>query len=120
MEECKVLRNGQKIAGDVYVADTFLTRLKGLLFKKEMNEDKGLLIRPCSQVHTIGMKFNIDVVFLSNSGEVVHTEIDMEPGSVSPHIKFSNQILELKGGTIRKLSITRGQQMTLEPIEKTQ
>jgi len=117
MEEYRVLRNGQKIAGEVHIANTFAKRLKGLLFKKELNEDRGLLIRPCSQVHTIGMKFNIDVVFLSNSGEVIHTEIDMEPGNISPRIKLCNQILELKGGTIRKLSITRGQQMVLEPSE---
>ena len=118
MELCRVWRDGQEIARNVRIADNFIKRFKGLLFDKELQEEQGLLIVPCSQVHTIGMKFNIDVVFLSKSGEVIHTESDMIPGVIGPHIRNCDRVLELKDGTIRKKRIARGQRIAIDPIKE--
>jgi uncharacterized membrane protein (UPF0127 family) len=46
------------------VADSFFTRLRGLLGRRELSRDEGLLIRPGSSIHTWFMRFPIDVVFL--------------------------------------------------------
>ncbi len=112
----RVLMDGEEIAGRVHIADTFIKRFKGLLFKKVLEEEEGLLINPCSQVHTIGMNFSIDVVFLSTSGEVVHTQADMTPGAVSPFIRNCQQILELKSGIIEKKGIIKGKRIAFDPI----
>lgn len=118
MEMCRVWRDGQEIARNVRIADNFIKRFKGLLFDNELQEEQGLLIVPCSQVHTIGMKFCIDVIFLSKSGEVIHTESDMIPGVIGPHIPHCDRILELKDGTIRKKRIARGQRIAFGPVKK--
>lgn len=112
MKKCKVLRDNQEIATDVRIADTFITRFKGLLFDKELGEGQGLLIRPCGQVHSIGMKFVIDVIFLTKSGEVVYTEKEMAPGAIGPNVRHCAQVLELRSGTIDKMGITAGQLIT--------
>jgi uncharacterized membrane protein (UPF0127 family) len=57
--------SGKVIAGKVMIANTFLKRLKGLLTSNGLEEDEGLIIKPCNSVHSFGMRFSIDLVFLS-------------------------------------------------------
>lgn len=111
--------DGNEIIGTIRVADKFFTRLRGLLFKDEIGDDEGLLILPCNQVHTIGMKFNIDVVFLSQAGEVLYFEKVMLPGKISPIIKGCKKVLELKEGTIRSKDIRIGKLIEFETTKIT-
>jgi len=97
------------IAKNVSIANNFYKRLKGLLCKKELNSGEGLLIYPCKQVHTFGMKFHIDAVFVSPLAKVVHIEHNMPRGKVSQYVKGANQVLELKGGTAKEKNILVGQ-----------
>ncbi len=53
------------------IADNFVNRLKGLLFKNELSSSSALLITPCNSVHTLFMKFAIDVVFLGKDYKVL-------------------------------------------------
>jgi|LSQX01.2.fsa_nt_gb uncharacterized membrane protein (UPF0127 family) len=88
------------LAQNVAYANTFLKRLKGLLFKKGIDKDFGLLIKPCKQIHTFGMKFNIDVLFLSKDCEVLEIVQGLKPGRLSVYIKESVYVLELASGVI--------------------
>jgi uncharacterized membrane protein (UPF0127 family) len=65
MQELKILKaeTGEEIASRCYLANRFFSRLKGLLGKEYMSDGEGLLISPCSSVHTMGMKICIDVVY---------------------------------------------------------
>lgn len=97
------------IAKNVSKANNFYKRLKGLLCKKDLGSEDGLLIYPCKQVHTFGMKFCIDAVFLSPSLTVMHIEHNMPRGKISKYVKGANQVLELKGGTAKEKNISLGQ-----------
>jgi uncharacterized membrane protein (UPF0127 family) len=101
----KALMNGKVIADKVYKADRFFKRMIGLMGKKDIAENEGLLIYPCRQIHTFFMRFPIDVLFLSKSGEILFLKEKMEPGFVSPSVKDCFYVLELKGGTISKKGI---------------
>ncbi|MCG8325407.1 MAG: DUF192 domain-containing protein [Thiotrichales bacterium] len=48
-------------------------RMRGLLARPPLTDTQGLLIRPCSSIHTIGMSFPIDVIFMDRSWRVVKT-----------------------------------------------
>lgn len=56
----------------------YLDRMKGFLAKRP----KGcvLLIAPCRSIHTFGMRFSLDVAFLSSSGKVLLAEEEVSPG----------------------------------------
>ncbi|MBA3065678.1 DUF192 domain-containing protein [bacterium] len=56
--------NGKCLLGDVEIADTFLSRLKGLLGRKKIEKGYGLLLKPCASIHMFFMRFPIDVFFL--------------------------------------------------------
>lgn len=78
---CSLISPGgqARIVGQVKVAKTFWDRAMGLLFRKELGEREFLLIRPCGAVHTFFMRFSIDVIFLSENGEIMKILSDVRP-----------------------------------------
>ncbi len=67
------------------VASRFLERLRGLLLTDPSSRDaRGLLLAPCSSVHTFGMSYPLDLVFLDRGGGVVRVCGGVPPGRVVP------------------------------------
>ena len=58
----KFLINGLTI--EVELADSFFSRLRGLMFRRRLKEGCGLLLAPCNSVHMLFMRFAIDVIYL--------------------------------------------------------
>ncbi len=64
----------------IKVAKTPLTRMKGLLGCDALPSGDALLITPCNAVHTLGMRFAIDVRFYNKEGELVREALNVRPG----------------------------------------
>lgn len=107
----KAIIDGEVVFKTVRIAEDFFSRMVGLLGTSKLDGDEGLLIRPCRQVHTYYMRFNIDALFLSESGEIIHIESRMNPGRISRFIKESCQVLEIAGGTAELKGIQVGQRV---------
>ncbi len=73
------------------IADNPATRVKGLLKDTHLKPGDGLWIVPCSSIHSIGMQFNFDAVFLDRQLRVIHLITNMKPW------QFSYQFLPLCG-----------------------
>lgn len=114
MKNCSILRNGMVLCDEVKVADRFMTRLVGLLRTGGLAENQGLLLKKCNQIHTFGMKFSIDAIFLSKDGKILHTEQEMGPGKVSPHIKNAYWVLELKSGSGKQYQLKINQLLVIK------
>ena len=99
------------VAAKVRHADTFLTRLRGLLGTGGLAEGEALLISPCSGIHTIGMTFPIDVVFLDGDRRVVAVRERIVPWRATRFIKGASSVLELAAGSIRQNGIAVGNQL---------
>ena len=84
------------VGSRIGLADTFLSRLVGLLGKSSLDDGAGLLIRPSSGVHTMWMRFAIDVVALDKDLRVLKTWQRLPPGasprSASEPTVFSNSL----------------------------
>lgn len=104
--------NGRLLA-EGSIANSFLSRLKGLIGKKTMSEGEGLIINPCTMVHSIGMKINIDVLFISETNEIVYIIEKMPPNRISPYVKFARYVIELPAGSIQKTSTIVGHVISL-------
>ena len=85
------------VATDVTVADNYFRRLVGLLGKTKRwaKLGRGLWIIPSRGVHTVGMLFPIDLVFLSKDRTVVHVEEHFRPFRVSRVSLKATSVLEL-------------------------
>ena len=90
------------LATAVRSADGFLTRLVGLLARRRLGAEEALWLVPCRAVHSIGMRFPIDVLFLDREGVVVFVLEGLRPWRLSPIVLSAHGVLELRGGTIRK------------------
>ena len=109
-------RTGATLASATRLANNFWTRFRGLMGTPSLPPGEGLLIVPCNSVHCFGMKYAIDVLFLSKEGEVLHMIPDMQPRRVSPIIKKARATLELPAGTIAATGTQIGDQLDLPPI----
>jgi uncharacterized membrane protein (UPF0127 family) len=85
------------LATALAVADTHWTRLRGLLGlnSSDFRNGSGLWIVPCQGVHTLGMGFPIDVVYLDRSMTVIHIQSDLQPWRFAPIRTQATSVLEL-------------------------
>lgn len=97
---------------DAALANTFFARLKGLLGTKKLDHGKGLIIRPCNSIHTVGMKYAIDIIFLDNQDKIVKLINDMPSGKFSL-CSESRYVVELPAGTIEATGTTVGDKISL-------
>ena len=60
-------------------AKTFFQRARGLIGRKSLAADEGLLIPHCNCIHTLFMRFPIDATFFDRKGEIVKVFRDIKP-----------------------------------------
>jgi uncharacterized protein len=85
------------LATSVAVADTHWSRLRGLvgLSAGDFGNGCGLWIVPCHGVHTLGMEFAIDAVYLDRGMNVVHVESELRPWRFAAVRANAASVLEL-------------------------
>jgi uncharacterized membrane protein (UPF0127 family) len=105
------------LATKVHKADNFLTRLVGLLKRTRIGPEEALWLLPSKGIHTIGMKFPIDVVFLNRKNFVIGLISEMEPYRISAVRLTSHSVLELPKGTLKKSRTEVGDQLEISLVE---
>jgi uncharacterized protein len=103
--------SGKNLALNLAVADTLFTRLKGLLGRSALPAGQGLWIKPCNSIHTFGMKFPIDVVFLDKGSRVVGVAKTLRPNRISRIYCGAASVIELPAGTIDAAQTKLGHQL---------
>src|ERR1700735_5163921 len=105
------------VATEATVADSYLRRLVGLLGKTRRwaHLGSGLWIIPSRGVHTIGMLFPIDLIFLGKDKEVVHVEEHVRPFRISNVSLKASSVLELPPHTIYRSGTKIGDQLEIAP-----
>jgi hypothetical protein len=98
------------------IADTSAKRNTGLLKHKSLPRGEGLLITPCEGVHTIGMKFPIDVLYLNRNRKVLKIRGSMMPFRMSLCLR-AHSVLELPAGTAVETGTTPGDVLEFEKFE---
>src|SRR3954447_19862576 len=73
------LDSGEVVSESCLIADNPWLRLRGLMFQSSLEAGHGLLIRPCSSIHTSFMRFPIDVVFCNRDLQVLEVAASVRP-----------------------------------------
>ena len=97
-------------------ADHFLSRLKGLLGKRQLSPGEGLLITPCNQVHTFFMRFPIDVVSITKDFRIACVET-LSPGKIGKRIKNAAYILEVAAGSAGQFMLASGDAIAIHSVQ---
>jgi uncharacterized membrane protein (UPF0127 family) len=107
---------GQVLADRADIADTSAKRRTGLLKHTGLKPGEGLWIAPCEGVHTFGMKFPIDVLFLSKKKQVLKARPDMVKGRIAFSLR-AYSVLELPAGTLAQTGTVAGDQLEFEKYD---
>jgi uncharacterized membrane protein (UPF0127 family) len=91
-------RNAQ-IASSVEVADSGARRSRGLLGRKGLAPGEGLWIVPCEAIHTFGMQFSIDLVYLDREYRIRKIRKNVPPWRLSACLQ-AHSVIELAAGSI--------------------
>lgn len=87
---------------NIIIMNTFLKRLKGLMFKKEPINDIYLFPR-CSSIHTYFMKQNIDICIINKNNVITYVKSNIKKRSII--IKKGYSTLEMPLGTCQYLKV---------------
>ncbi|MGI6452347.1 MAG: DUF192 domain-containing protein [Syntrophomonadaceae bacterium] len=101
------------VAHEAVWADNFLSRLQGLMGRKAFNPGEGLILFPCQMVHSFGMRFAIDLLFVSPTYQVVNAIERLTPYKVSPWVSAAQFVLELPMGQIKESKTEIGHRLAI-------
>ena len=110
------LDRGTVLADAADVADTSAKRRTGLLKHSSLEPGAGLWIAPCEAVHSFGMKFAIDLVYLDRKKKVRKIRRGMVPRRLSACLT-AHSVLELPVGAIDASRTEAGDQLEFEKLE---
>lgn len=79
--------------------------------RNSLAEGEGLLIRPCKGIHTFGMKFPIDVVFLDSGNLVIAINKELASNRLTPIYPKGSSVLELPAGTVEATATKIGDEI---------
>lgn len=88
------------IAREARVASSLGQRMKGLLGRSGLSVNEALILKPCSSIHTFGMRFPIDVLFLGRNMRVIKIIQHIPPNRLSPLVWASQMAIELPAGKV--------------------
>lgn len=102
------------------VANRPWLRMRGLIGRASLEPGEGLLLLGTKGIHTIGMRFPIDVLFLNDDGQVIHMIHALKTLRVSPYIKTSAMVLELPAGTLKETGTQVGDWIEITIADQAQ
>ena len=103
------------LATRLAVADGHWSRLRGLIgtSSNEFGQGRGLWITPCRGVHTLWMRFPIDVLYLNREQVVLHLETNLRPWRFAPVRSQARSVLELPPDTVKTTGTCIGDQIEI-------
>jgi uncharacterized protein len=105
--------NGEIVVDECVVADSPVSRMRGLLGRSELRPGEGLLLRPASSVHTFFMRFPIDAVFLDGGLRVLGISDELRPWRAASR-RGARAVLELPAGESARRGLAAGDKLALD------
>ena len=104
------IENTDKVL-DVEIADNLFRRFLGLMGRKSLGENEGLLITPCNSIHMFFMRFAIDAVYLDDDFKVLKVTKNLLPWLGFSLCFGAKSVLEVKTGVAESVGIVEGMKL---------
>ena len=100
------------VANKVDIADKFFSRAVGLMGRKSMDEKSALWIKSCTHIHTLFMRFTIDLIFVDKNLKVKKVYTQAKPWQhFFTGTWRADSVFELPEGSLSQLNIKEGDQL---------
>ena len=110
--------NGSIVCERCLLAESALTRTRGLLGRRDLPPGEGILLKPASSVHMAFMRFAIDAVFLDRDLRVVKISSDLKPWRMAG-ARGSKSVLEIAAGEAARRGLTVGDRLSVDSSPAT-
>lgn len=100
------------VASAVELAVTRSARRRGLLGRDSLAANEAMLLSPCLSVHTVSMKFPIDVAFIGHDGRAVRLVHELRPWRLAASFR-AHTVIELAAGRLRECGVQLGDRLYL-------
>lgn len=107
----------QVLADNARRARSYWKRLIGLMGRKALAPGEGLIIDPCSMVHTHWMRFAIDVIYVNKEDVIVGIDHALRPWHIGHFYRKVQYVVELPAGTAHETGAQVGDRLILENLE---
>jgi len=108
--------SGLVIAEKISRCDSFFKRAAGLMFKKSLVGHDGILLEPCSSIHSFFMYMNIDCFFLNRDRRILKILWNFGPRRISSIVKDAYYVLEIPAGKVPENSVNEGEILNFSDI----
>lgn len=105
--------DGDLLIQKLSVAQSWMERTVGLLNRSSLAADEALMINRCRWVHSFGMRFPIDLLFVDSQLTIVHAQALLQH-RVSPIVWRARHTIELPHGCIKNNALRVGQRLRIE------
>lgn len=106
-----------ELASRGQLANTYWSRLVGLVGRTDLPAGEGLLIDPCSSVHCFFMSIPIDVLYLDKDNRVVAIDANLKPWRIGSLHRGVKRVLELPAGSAARSGTLVGDQLVVTPAD---
>lgn len=108
-----LIREQQILSHNIQVADSYLLRLRGLLFSAPLPTGNGLLLTRCNSIHMFFMTYAIDVIFLDKNMAITSLVTHIKPWRIAS-CKQAKHTLELGVGSIELWNLKIGERLMIQ------
>src|SRR6266851_10232936 len=98
---------------DVTAADTIFSRLRGLIGRLKLRSDEGIWVVPSRGIHTLGLLFPLDLIYLDEHYRVIHLVEYFPTFRIAPLRTQAESVLELPTHTIYSSQTQPGDQLVI-------
>jgi uncharacterized membrane protein (UPF0127 family) len=98
---------------DVAAADTIFSRLRGLIGRLKLRSDEGIWVVPSRGIHTLGLLFPLDLIYLDEHYRVIHLVEYFPSFRIAPLKTQAESVLELPTHTIYSSQTQTGDQLVI-------
>ena len=108
---------GTIVAASAGLATSWWARLRGLMGRQSLLPGEGLIIRPCSSIHTCFMAFPIEVLFVGAEERVLRAAPAIPPWRIGPLVPRTRYVVELPAGAIAASRTADGDELELVEVQ---
>ncbi len=99
--QLEIRDTGRIVVQRLAIADRFWSRFCGLQFRRSLAPGDGILLAPCASIHTMWMRFPIDVAMLDREGRTLAVRQAIRPWRLVFAPRGTHAVLEVSAGTLR-------------------
>jgi uncharacterized membrane protein (UPF0127 family) len=108
---------GEKVIVDnLIIAESILSRMVGLLGRSGLERTSAMLLKPCSSIHTVGMRFSLDLIFLDKNNLIIRTVCGVAPNRFVLGGFGAKSVVEIEAGHIDVCELQVGDECLLRKV----